>query len=194
MPQITAGQRTPEWEQARLDHVSASIAAACLGLNPNCSRQKAWRIACGREVEKMNGHMERGVEREPEARRQYEAETGLLIQETGLWRHPEHPWLLASPDGLVGDDGCVEIKCPLVLHNSVSEQHRIQCMIVMAVTGRAWCDFYSYIDPWNTYRERIPMLPRLTKTWIAELEKFYQDYIVKDQIPERKKRSPKVKS
>ena len=59
----------------------------------------------------------------------------------------------ASPDGLVGDDGLIEIKCPTtathietLLNGEVNERYRLQMLWQMACTGRKWCDFVSF-DP-----------------------------------------------
>ena len=115
MPQITVAQRTPEWHAARKGKVTASIAAACLGLDKYTSRKKAWRTILGREPEDTgNPHLARGVLFEPKARWEYEVLTGNTVVETGLWTHPECEWLAASVDGCVGDDAILECKCPMV--------------------------------------------------------------------------------
>ena len=93
-----------------------------------------------------------GHQHESTARTIYELETGNEVSETGFHLHPEHEWMGASPDGLVGDDGLIEAKCPFGLRNAdeVPDDrvqlddrhvywHQMQCQ--MAVMDRQWCDF-----------------------------------------------------
>jgi putative phage-type endonuclease len=96
--------------------------------------------------------MEWGIEQEPHARAAYEAREGVLVDEVDFVRHP----LLeagASPDGLVGEDGCIEIKCPntatmleYIEDRSVPRKYLLQMQWQMACTGRNWCDFVAF-DP-----------------------------------------------
>jgi hypothetical protein len=83
----------------------------------------------------------------------YEATAGALVQETGFVKHPSIAWCGASPDGLIGDDGMLELKCPeSTTHlewmeaGKVPPEHLPQIQGQMAVTGRHWVDFCSY-DP-----------------------------------------------
>lgn len=100
-----------------------------------------------------NAAVQRGVELEPFACMAYEADKGLMVAETGLVMHPAIPGFGASPDGLVGDDGVLEIKCPNTathIATMQSERHdpqyEWQMLAQMACTGRAWADFVSYDD------------------------------------------------
>lgn len=100
-----------------------------------------------------NEHMEWGKDQEPAAREEYVKRTGNEVVEIGMVNHPRIADALASPDGLIGEDGLVEIKCllpanhlELLLTEEVSDQYRLQMMWQMACTGRKWCDFVSY-DP-----------------------------------------------
>ena len=75
----------------------------------------------------------------------YERLTGHDVSETGLWLHPEISWLAASPDGLVGDEGVLEVKCPVYkIHSEVPKHYMPQVQAEMEMTGRAWCDFVSF--------------------------------------------------
>ena len=94
-----------------------------------------------------------GTEREPEARAAYCFFRDASALECGFIEHPTVPMSGASPDGLVGDEGLVEIKCPntathidTLLGKSVPGKYRTQILWQLACTGRAWCDFVSY-DP-----------------------------------------------
>ena len=100
-----------------------------------------------------NAAMERGTELEPFARAAYEIRFGRIVEETGFIKHPKIEWSGASPDGLVGDDGLLEIKCPntsahigYLLSGEAPAQYIPQMIWQIECTGRKWCDFASY-DP-----------------------------------------------
>lgn len=124
-----------------------------------------------------NAAMEWGVTNEPFARAAYEAKTGVLVDEVGAIDHPTIPMSAASPDGLVGDYGCLEIKCPItathintLLGEEVAKKYYDQMQWQMACTGRSWCDFVSY-DPrmpegLQLFVKRIPR----DEKYLAELE------------------------
>jgi putative phage-type endonuclease len=155
-------QRTDEWYEARLGKVTASRVADVMaktksGYSASRANYMAQLICerlTGTKGESFqNAAMAWGTEQEPAARGAYEARTGLLVQETGFVPHPTIPGAGASPDGLVGDDGLVEIKCPntathieTLLGGSTALKYRDQMMMQMACTGRQWCDFVSF-DP-----------------------------------------------
>jgi hypothetical protein len=119
--------------------------------------------------------MEWGTATEPFARAAYETQRGLMVDEVGFVPHPITEWVGGSPDGLVGDDGGIEIKCP---HNSVvhvetltggmPSEHRAQVQGLLWITGREWWDFISF-DP------RMPEKMRL----YIERVKRDEDYIAK---------------
>jgi hypothetical protein len=96
-----------------------------------------------------NAAMERGILLEPEARAAYEAESGLLVDTVGFIIHDE---LLtgASPDGLIGEDGGLEIKCPGAaahldyLRGEIPNDYKLQVIHSLWLTGRQWWDFTSY--------------------------------------------------
>lgn len=97
--------------------------------------------------------MDRGKEVEADARRAYAFRTGRIITEVGFASHPRIAMSGASPDGLVGDDGVVEFKCPNTATHIASlrggiipKAYRDQILWEMACTGRKWCDFVSF-DP-----------------------------------------------
>jgi len=100
-----------------------------------------------------NAAMQHGVDQEPVARAAYEARTGVSVDLVGFVDHPEIAMSGASPDGLIGDDGLLEIKCPntathldTLLSETVPGKYVTQMQWQMACTGRAWCDFASF-DP-----------------------------------------------
>lgn len=100
-----------------------------------------------------NAAMQWGTEQEPFAREQYELESGALVEQVAFVDHPFIEMAGASPDGLVGIDGLLEIKCPnsathfnYLLEGVVPEKYKPQMAWQMACTNRLWCDFVSY-DP-----------------------------------------------
>ena len=108
----------------------------------------------GRPAERYsNAAMAWGTEKEPEARALYEFLHNCEVRTVGLVTHPKIEHSLASPDGLVGDDGLVEIKAPntsthiaTLLGSGIDGRYLLQMAWQMACTGRQWVDFVSY-DP-----------------------------------------------
>jgi hypothetical protein len=133
----------------------------------------------------VNQAMQWGVEKEPEAKEQYEQKTGRLIKDVGFVDHPKIEFCGASPDGLV-DEGLIEIKCPTtathlnwILSGVVPDDHKPQMCLQALCTGRPWVDFVSY-DPRMPEANRL-FVRRYTPTAeeIAEVEaeavKFLQE-------------------
>lgn len=155
-------QGTPEWFAARLGKVTASRVADLIAKTKtgySTSRENYMvelaleRITGARDAGFTNAAMQWGTEQEPFARAAYEARTGELVEEVGLILHPRIEQAGASPDGLVGKNGLIEIKCPnsathiRTLQNKKPQGHYVtQMMWQMACTGRDWCDFVSF-DP-----------------------------------------------
>jgi putative phage-type endonuclease len=156
-------QRSPEWFAARRGKVTASRIADILATirngnwaasRKNYAAQLVTERLTGRDPEPFtNDAIEWGIEQEAPAREAYTKATGNAVEEEGLVDHPRIPMAGASPDGLVGDDGLIEIKCPTtathietLLNGEVNERYRLQMLWQMACTGRKWCDFVSF-DP-----------------------------------------------
>lgn len=155
-------QRSTEWFTARLGKVTASrvadvIAKTKTGYSTSRENYMA-QLVC----ERMTGTqgesfssvaMQWGTDQEPLARAAYEAAKDVLVDEVGFIVHPTIINAGASPDGLVGDDGLIEIKCPntathidTLLSDKVPSKYNTQMQWQMACTGRKWCDFVSF-DP-----------------------------------------------
>ena len=155
-------QRTTEWFEARLGKVTASRVADVVAKTKTgaAASRKDYavelaleRVTGQRQEGYANAFMLRGTELEPMARAAYESATGQLVEETGFVQHPRIEMAGASPDGLVGDDGLLEIKVPksathleTLLAGKADNRYIHQMMWQMACTGRAWVDFCSY-DP-----------------------------------------------
>jgi putative phage-type endonuclease len=155
---IDAVQGTPEWLSARAGKVTASMISAVL-MKPETAGFRDYQAQLVAEIltgkpqgsDYTNVHMQYGTETEPLARSAYEAETGFSVDEVGLCIHETIDRAGASPDGLVGNSGLVEIKCPKVathlayqIAGVVPSGYKNQMMWQMAVTGRDWCDFVSF--------------------------------------------------
>jgi putative phage-type endonuclease len=119
-----------------------------------------------------------GNSTEPDARRAYEKSTGKSVEQVWFIDHPTIPMSGASPDGMVGDDGLLEIKCPetathltFLLDKQVNPDHVTQMQWQMATTGKKWCDYASF-DPRlpEALRLSIVRVPR-DDALIATLEK-----------------------
>ena len=154
----SAEQGTSAWLEERLGHVTGSKVSDALAKKGTATRENyLWQLVAERLTGQIqesfapNAAMIRGTEQEPIARAAYEAHTGHFVDQTGFVKHPSIEWFGASPDGLVGDDGLVEIKNP----NSATHlayrkagqapaKYRYQMMAQIACTGRKWCDFVSF--------------------------------------------------
>ena len=187
-------QRTTEWHTARLGKVTASRVADVIAKTAKGYGASRANLMADLIVERLTGqpastftnaHMEWGTEQEPHARAAYSARTGELVEEVGFIQHPRLEHAGASPDGLVGDEGLVEFKCPAtsthldtLLAGEVPSKHLAQIQWQMACTGRKWCDFVSY-DPRlpEHLRMFVKRIPRDDKR-IAELEAEVQKFLV----------------
>ena len=155
-------QGSEEWFAQRLGKITASRVADVLaktGSGPAASRKNymmellCQRLTGSREEGFTSAAMQRGIDLEPLARSAYEVATGRVVQEAGFIVHPEYEGIGASPDGLVADDGLIEIKCPNTAQHvdclrkgEPDKKYWWQMQCQMACTGRAWCDFVSFDD------------------------------------------------
>jgi putative phage-type endonuclease len=153
-------QGTEEWFTIRIGKVTASrvadvIAKTKTGYSATRDNYMA-QLVCERLTGQKgdsfsNAAMQHGTETEPLARLSYEVTQNVLVDEVGFVPHPSIEMAGASPDGLVGDDGLLEIKCPntathieTLLSQSVPGKYNTQMQFQMACTGRQWCDFVSF--------------------------------------------------
>ena len=155
-------QGSQEWLKARCGLVTASRVSdvvATTKSGPSASRatymgELIVERLTGAPAEKFtNAAMQWGTDKEPEARAAYEMATETWVTEVGLVLHPSIDMTGASPDGLVGDAGLVEIKCPVsathietLLGQKAPAKYITQMQWQMACCERAWCDFVSF-DP-----------------------------------------------
>lgn len=155
-------QGTPEWFAARLGNVTASRVADVIAKTKSgysASRENYMaQLICERMTNTVaesytNAAMQWGTETEPLARAAYESIADVLVDEVGYVQHPRIERAGASPDGLVGLFGLLEIKCPntathidTLITEQVPTKYITQMQWQMVCTGRAWCDFVSF-DP-----------------------------------------------
>jgi len=155
-------QRSSEWFSARLGKVTASRVADIVSKTKSGYSTSRANYMAELIVERLTGKaadhyqtaaMAWGTNTEPMALSSYEEHTGGLVEEVGFVPHPSIAMSGASPDGLVKDDGLVEIKCPntathieTVLGQEAPAKYLPQMQWQMACTGRDFCDFVSF-DP-----------------------------------------------
>jgi len=155
-------QQTPEWFAARLGKATGSRISDIVSKTKTGYGSSREDYLFQLVVERLTGvntvsysspAMQWGVEQEEYARSAYEAHMGVLVDQVGSIDHPRIAMSSASPDGLIGDDGMVEIKCPMTknhlnmfLGQSIAKSYMDQMMWQMAVTGRKWVDYVSF-DP-----------------------------------------------
>lgn len=155
-------QGSPEWRAIRLGKVTASrvadvVARTKTGWGASRANYMAQLIAerlTGVAADSFtNAAMQWGTEQEADARTAYEFRADATVDLIGFVAHPTIDASGASPDGLVGDDGLIEIKAPntsthidTLLGEEVPSKYRTQVQWQLACTGRRWCDFVSF-DP-----------------------------------------------
>ena len=156
-------QRSEDWFNARLGKVTASkvkdVMSKLKSGEPSASRTNYMmqllceRLTGRREEGFTSAAMQRGNDLEPVARSAYEVDQGVMVIEASLVLHPVIDGFGASPDGLVGERGLMEIKCPnTATHIATlrSGKHDTdydwQMLAQMACTGREWVDFVSFDD------------------------------------------------
>ena len=155
-------QQSAEWYAARVGKVTASRIADVMATIKSGEAAARANYRAELIAERLTGNsgesftsaaMERGIELEPFARAAYEAHKVIMVDQVGFIDHPSIEWSGASPDGLVGDVGLIEIKCPntsthigYLTAGVVPSKYQPQMLWQMACTDREWCDFVSY-DP-----------------------------------------------
>lgn len=177
-------QKSEEWFKARLGKVTASRVADVLAKTKTGYSASRENYMAQLVVERLtntqaetftNAAMQWGTDQEPFARAAYEVSQNVMVEETGLVDHPTIPMAGASPDGLIGEDGLVEIKCPntathidTLLTQTVPAKYITQMQFQMACTGRQWCDFVSF-DP------RMPAKAQLFVKRVMRDEAFIKE-------------------
>lgn len=193
MTSLDLVQGTPEWIAARVGSLGASRVAEALARTKSGYAATRANLLSELVVERLTGQpaehfvtpaMAWGTDKEPEARAAYAFRFDMDVNLVGLVPHPTISGTHASPDGLIADDGLIEIKCPstathieTLLGGEIPGKYITQIEWQMACTGRAWCDFASF-DP------RLPEEMRLyVKRFarddkrIAEMEEQVREFL-----------------
>jgi putative phage-type endonuclease len=186
-------QGSPEWLAIRCGKVTASrvadvIARTKTGWGASRANYMAELIAerlTGQPAQAfMNDAMRWGTEKEPEARTAYEFWHDVEVVQVGFVPHPSIAMSGASPDGLVGADGLVEIKAPntathleTLLSQTVPGKYVTQMQWQMACTGRAWCDFASFDPRLPTDMQLFVQRVERDDACIAKLEQDVTEFL-----------------
>jgi len=184
---IDVPQGTDAWFEARLGRPTGSVYSDVLAKGKDggksLTRQKlvvklALEIVTCKPAAQgfKTQQMQDGNDREPIARALYEASRGVFVEEVGFCQH-DTIFTGVSPDGLVGDDGMVEFKCPIetthrdyMLRKDEPPEYRAQIQGQMWVTGRKWCDFVSFHPEFPANAQLIVRRVLRDDAYIANLE------------------------
>jgi len=191
-------QGTPEWLALRAGKVTASRVADILAKTKtgvSASRgnyliQLAIERATGNiEPSYTNEAMQWGIDNEAQARMAYEVESGNFVDQVPFVDHPNIDDFGCSPDGLVGNLGLVEIKCPnssthwsYIKDNAPPNKYYIQMQAQMACTNTEWCDFVSF-DPRMPDRSQL-LIVRVDRDneFISQMEEAVKQFLNEVQI------------
>ncbi len=186
-------QRSEEWYAARCGSLGASQLNEARGTTKSgwgASRENlknriiAERLT-GQAAEGFtNAAMQWGVDNEDAARKAYEAHTGTFVDEMGIAIHPVLKHTHASPDGLVGDDGLIEIKCPnttthieTLKAKKAPSKYMNQMLWQMRCTDRQWCDFVSFDPRLPEHLQLFVIRVERDDAAIAELEAKVTEFL-----------------
>ena len=185
-------QRTPEWFELRLGKVTASRIGDLMAKTRSGYSASRANYMAELAIQRLTGTVEQGfispamqwgTDQESNARNAYSFFTDNEVNEIAFINHPTLEQAGASPDGLVGDDGLVEIKCPnsathldTLLTGKINNKYLLQMQWQMACSGRKWCDFVSF-DPrfpedLKIFIKRVNRDDELIAEITAEVKKF----------------------
>jgi len=179
-------QGTDAWKQLRLGKATASrikdiIAKTQKGYSTSRDKYMTQLL-----LERLTGTvaesysdaaMAHGVEQEPFARAAYEAAKSVMVDQVAFVNHPTIEMAGASPDGLVNDDGLVELKCPMShthlesLLGGLDDQYKVQVQWQMACTGAKWTDLCSFDPRFPAELQLVIKRFERDDAYIATLEK-----------------------
>jgi putative phage-type endonuclease len=170
-------QGTEAWHQLRLGKVTASRVADIMAKTKTGVSASRGNYLIELALQRVTGTIEPmytneamawGTATEPQARVAYEVKTGNFVDQIAFVEHDIIEWFGCSPDGLVGKDGLIEIKCPnsathwaTIKDGKPPNKYVIQMQTQMACTGRKWCDFVSF----------DPRMPERSQLFICRVER-----------------------
>ena len=170
-------QGTEAWLQLRLGKVTASRVADIMAKTKTGVSASRGNYLIELALQRVTGNIEPmytndamawGTATEPQARVAYEVKTGNFVDQIAFVEHPTIEWFGCSPDGLVGNDGLIEIKCPnsathwaTIKDGKPPNKYVVQMQTQMACTNRQWCDFVSF----------DPRMPERSQLFICRVER-----------------------
>lgn len=185
---IECEQGSDLWLEARRGKVTSSMFAAATSKGEGKTKHTymckllAERLTGNLVENYTNSKLDWGKEHEAAARAMYSFETGLEVVQVGFVRNGEH--IGASPDGLVGDDGMVQFKCPdshthisYLLKKTTPTTYLKQIQGEMWCCGRLWSDFVSF-DPHNPYKDIFIVRVHRDEEFIRKLAEGVNEFVV----------------
>jgi hypothetical protein len=215
MKLIECLQGTPAWLQARAGAITASKFSDAVSVMSRASGERkagdptaaADKYAGDVAIERISGKpygeppkawaLERGHILEAEARTAYETRFGLFAMESGIVK-TDDDWFGYSTDGLVGDDGLIEIKCPIdsqkimaMFQTGDVSEYMHQMQGGLWITGRQWCDFLMYVPDLSSVGNEL-YVKRIWRDeqFIEELEAGLLKFRTRVQVVEAMLRRP----
>jgi putative phage-type endonuclease len=194
-------QRSDAWYAIKCGLVTSTrFKSLCAKKSTDAYKDLVTNLACEELTGKMeetysNALMEYGIEMEPQARREYEIITDTEVKTVGFITPDEDnkysKWIGDSPDGLLPEDGILEIKCPLarthleyIEANRLPAEYRHQVQGHLFVTGLKYCDFVSYFPQMKLFIFRVYPDLELFREFETRLDKLIQDVDLKLKIYE----------
>tara|TARA_B100000073_G_scaffold300289_1_gene266654 strand:- start:3290 stop:4222 length:933 start_codon:yes stop_codon:yes gene_type:complete len=170
---VDTQQGTPAWFNARKGKLTASNFAAAAGLVKFKSRNKllAEMLHPDPTPREAPAACLWGIHNEKNAIKDYMIRTGNVVRSSGLHTHEHYPWIGGSPDGLIGERGMIEVKCPFYVqipHGRVPLHYLCQINGLMEIIDRDWCDFIS----WTPNAMRIYRVYRDPELWSYLLDRY----------------------
>lgn len=188
-------QRTEAWFLQRLGKATGSRIADIIAKTKSGYSASRENYQAQLVVERLtnkptegytNSAMQWGTDTEPLARAAYEMARDVMVEEVGFVDHPIVYMSGASPDGLVGEDGLIEIKCPntathidTLLTQTIPAKYIPQIQWQLSCTNRKWCDFVSFDprmpDNLQLYIQRVEFHPEYVEMLIKEVSVFLDE-------------------
>jgi putative phage-type endonuclease len=210
MRELPGQQQSDRWIRNRIGRITASRMADVMHVltrkskNGEAGDPGGRRLAYRRELiaerilkrasdHPVTPYMEEGSAREDEARSNYELATNQMVIPVGFVLHPRFDWTGASADGLIGDDGCLEIKSPKpetllewIESNEIPEDYLYQAQWEMACCERKFCDFYGWYPGMPHFFRTIPRSDELIERMEQEAQSLHLDveaFLAKNSFP-----------
>lgn len=200
-------QRTEEWFAIRAGKVTASRIADLMAKTKSGASASRKNYLAEKLVERLTGEpydsggfttaaMTRGNEVEPIARAEYEFAHDCVVEESAFVIHPDIEESGASPDGLVGEDGMIQIKCPntathldTLTSGKVARNYRLQMQWEMRCAGRLWSDFVSFDNRLPTPIDRVEIRVTFDPVLVADIEREVRLFLLELDEMEREIRA-----